>query len=359
MENFSLDPHVDNTLKNLDKVVAMIEEKWVISPDKLQKLKDFLVPWKIKKFTTLIWWSQIQWSLSPFMHTFMSCLEDKHFLYTLLDMDLENISADEVWKVLDYIEGKKEILWSNVTMPFKIKAYDILAEKQSLDTSAQLAWAVNTLAKKNGKLIWYNTDMEWVALPIRKKLWSDLSKVDAAYILGSWWAAHAAIAWVLSLWIKKIHVFNRTTDNLIEIVNHFNTETVKSILKEKYKIEHTRFTMTPYDLWFDDKRHIHEQISENWILINTLPFWFKENFSRYPIYTGDFDKVFPKLLLYFDAVYDMSAPHTPMVGHLKEHYPDIKICDWRDMVIHQACKWFNLWTQWWEMDTELLNNAIR
>ncbi len=43
-------------------------------------------------------------------------------------------------------------------------------------------------------------------------------------------------------------------------------------------------------------------------------------------------------------MYDLNYKHTPIVEYIKNNHPEIIICDWIDMVVEQAKKWFEMWT---------------
>lgn len=351
MENINLNSYILDTLENLWNAAEKFLKQW---EDK-KKFLDFLKTDVAKKIVLLIWWDQIWWSLSPFIHTYSAFKNNNEILYTLFKMPKQNTELGEIF---DYIKNSKDVLWANVTMPYKIDIYEILKNIWNLDDTARLVWAVNTLAKKDFRVIWYNTDMYWIMEPIKNKLGDKISKIKKWYILWAWWAARAAIAGLLKLWINDITVFNRTDENMINLLNHFNTKNVKEILHNSWK-ECSMIKMIEYDLQFDEKSNISNHIDEPWILINTLPFWFKSHYSKYPIREDQTKKVFENILLYFDVVYDMNYECTPMTLLLKENYPNIILCDWIDMVVEQAKKWFEMWTSWDLIDWENIKKLFR
>ncbi len=347
MKDIILSPYIEDTKENLTKVVSKFSETWKEFEDFLTFLKTDIT----KKIVLLIWWDQISGSLSPFMHTYSSYKNDNPFLYTLFKMTKENSDLREVF---EYIKSNENILWANVTMPYKIEIFQILSDLWLLDESARLVWAVNTIAKQNWEVLGYNTDMYGILEPIKEKLGLKLQSVKKWYVLWAGWAARAAIAALLKLWIQDIIIFNRTDENMIKLVNHFNSKEVKEILKGCFSLK-----MVEYDIQYDDKSNTSEHIDDTWILINTLPFGFKSHFSKYPIREWEFDKVFDKIELYFDVVYDMNYDCTPMIGYIKENHQDIAICDWIDMVVEQAKKWFKMWSAWNEIDWEKIKKIFR
>ncbi len=352
MLDINLNPYITDTENNLNKVLDNL------SLPKIE-IMNFFHKNIEKDLVIFIWWNQISGSLSPFMHNYSAFLQKSNLAYILFDMTKGNYSAEEV---LDYIESNPKIVWANVTMPYKIEVYEILKEKKSLDKSAILAWAVNTIVKIDWKIIWYNTDLNWITTPILDKLWiKDLPK--RWYVLWAGWAARAAVWWLLSLWVSEIIIFNRNLERIDEIINHFNSEEVKEILQIKNK----DFSIIPvkYDVENDDIsthidniNNISTHIDNPWILINTLPFGFKQGYQKYPVKITEFEKISKNVVLYFDIVYDLRYDETPLTDFIKANYPHIQLCNWVEMVVGQAKTGFELWTLWTNFDTNLIKNTI-
>ncbi|MFA5917135.1 MAG: hypothetical protein WC850_02765 [Candidatus Gracilibacteria bacterium] len=347
MKDINLSPYIEDTKENLTKVVSKFSEAGKEFEDFLTFLKTDIA----QKIVLLIGGDQISGSLSPFMHTYSSYKNDNPFLYTLFKMTKENSDLKEIF---EYIRTNENILGANVTMPYKIEIFQILSDLGLLDESAKLVGAVNTIAKQNGEVSGYNTDMYGILEPIKEKLGLKLQSVKKGYVLGAGGAARAAIAGLLKLGIKDITIFNRNDENMINLVNHFNSKEVREILKGCFSLK-----IVEYDIQYDDKSSISEHIDNNGILINTLPFGFKSHFSKYPIREGEFDKVFDKIELYFDVVYDMNYDCTPMIGYIKENYQDIAICDGIDMVVEQAKKGFKMWSNGNVIDGEKIKKIFR
>jgi len=348
MDNhLTLDPYIADTEENLWRVI----ERFSKTGNDLGSFTEFLKTDFAQKVVLLIGWDQISGSLSPFMHTYSSYLNNNPFLYTLFKMTKENRDLGEIF---EYIRSEKKILWANITMPYKIEIFNILSDLWLLDESARLVGAVNTIAKKDWEVRWYNTDMYWVLNPVMDALWEKVNSIKKWYVLWAGWAARAAIAALLQLWIHDITIFNRTDQTMINLVNHFNSKEAREVLKNCFSIK-----MVEYDIQYDEKSHISEYIDEKGILINTLPFWFKSHLAKYPIREDELKKVFDKITLYFDVVYDMNYPGTPMSEYVRVHHPDIMICDWIDMVVEQARKWYEMWSGGDKIDAKNIKHIIR
>ena len=90
-------------------------------------------------------------SLSPVIHNhwFRKYNIEGHYEKKKLEEDdLKNFTND--------IRNNKNINGANITVPFKKKIINFLDE---LSSAAQTTQSVNTIVKKNGKLIGYNTDV--------------------------------------------------------------------------------------------------------------------------------------------------------------------------------------------------------
>lgn len=342
---------INDTIINLKKLIEKIKKKWL----DLSKMENFIEKKDFRKFAWIIWWAQVSWSISPFVHTYNSLNKQKeNFLYILINMEQQWIWVKQI---LQEIEQNKNILGLNVTMPYKIDTFKILEEKWQLDDSAILVWATNTLSRnEKWQLIWYNSDIEWIILPIKNKLKENIKNIEIWYILWSGWAARATISALLILWITDIIILARKNDN--ELFNHFNNEKIKKLLKDKYWItKEISIKYEEYDITNEKLNKISKIIDKNWIIINTLPFWFKENLPKLPILENEFEKIKDKISLFFDVVYDMNYWDTQLIQLAKQNW--IPTCDWIDMLLNQAVKWFNLWTKWENLDLEVLEKAFR
>lgn len=289
----------------------------------------------------LIGWKQILWSLSPFMHTYSWILQDLDFSYLIWNMDEYSWSLNDV---LNLIEKESSIKGGNVTMPFKIEVYKDFKRKNILHSSAIQVWAVNTIWKEEESLIWINTDRQWIYEPIKKKLWD--MKVNHALILWAWWAAQAACAACIELWIKKIDVLNRSDWRIEHFAKHFN-EVVHS----------SDISIHIYEV--DKNPELVEKVLQEWsIVISALPFWFKPWLPKYAIDESLFPIVEKKASIIFDVVYDLSEKFTPFCKQVQALWWKSQICTWLDMVIHQAKRWFELRNPWASFDVNMIKKLF-
>lgn len=334
---------------------------------------------KYKKKVLFLWWEQIKGSISPFMHNFSSNFLSKNnikyiltpALKTYLDTNKKD-SKDIVKEFIKYIESKKNIVWANITMPYKIDMFDYLVKNNyKLEKSAILAGAINTIFKENNKIIWKNTDTKWVTNPISNKI--DLSKINTVYILGAWWAGKAVIASMIMSWVKNINILNRNKNKLEAIKSSFDKFLNKDINQNIKTHEYDVSSSIDLDTNKNSFLNIFSKNKENpkFIIINTLPFWFDKNLPKYPILEKELDILLKNNLknnnfeLYFEAVYSMENPNTPFITKIiksnkdiKEIKNTIKICVWTEMLIWQAWSWFESWTKWWEFKENKIKNIL-
>jgi len=298
-----------------------------------------------EKEVLFLWWPQILGSFSPFMHNYSSNKlekEENKFRYKLEKKD--GYSKKDAQNFIKKLESDEKYLWANITMPYKIDVYNYLLKLERLEKNAKLVWAVNTLFKKDWKIYWTNTDLEWVKNPILEKLWTWIKNINSVYILWAWWASRAAIAAMIDLKIKNIFVLNRSQKGLDEIENHF----------KNYLWENQKLITKIYDVEKDS----FPELKSKSIIINTLPFWFKNKFPKSPIKFEDLEKNKNNLDLYFEAVYDSDKWNTPIVEEILKINKSIKICRWIEMLIWQAKRWFELWSNWGEFKTEEIKNIL-
>ncbi|MCD5380527.1 type I 3-dehydroquinate dehydratase [Candidatus Gracilibacteria bacterium] len=313
--------------------------------------------------------SQISGSLSPFMHNFSSNLlttEEKKFFYTLIDVDIYSESVAK--NFIQFLESSDKLLGANITMPYKIDAYKYLKEQKCLDEKAVLVGAVNTLYKKEGKIRGTNTDIDGIISPIQQKLGNKIQTIECCYILGSGGAARAAIGAAIKMGISNIYVLSRGQESLDEVKEHFS----------EYLGENQKLITQIYDVEVL-KIFPFKKSQNKAIIINTLPFGFKDNLPKSPIEFGELERILPHISLYYEAVYDAEKGDTPLVDEILKYKQnlnsfsltkgkdtgkadrdnqEIKICRGVEMLIEQAAPGFELWTGGEEFQTKKIKNIL-
>ena len=104
----------------------------------------------------------------------------------------------------------------NITVPFKKKVIPFLDE---LSEEAKISQSVNTIYKKNNKIIGDNTDIEGFKLSLEKT--EQEIKNKKALILGAGGVVPSIIIALKKMQIEKIYLSNRTELKAIELKKNF------------------------------------------------------------------------------------------------------------------------------------------
>jgi len=158
-------------------------------------------------------------SLSPAMHNTALKALDIDAEYRLFEIGLDSLE--------DFLINRKDVAGFNVTVPYKVKAKDILtrglfAEKDLSEGEVAVSFtsAINTV-KREPELRIYNTDV----LGFSKSLVEDLNfdkKEKKVLVLGSGGAGRAIIAGLSEEHnsVKKIYISELNKDTAINVKEH-------------------------------------------------------------------------------------------------------------------------------------------
>jgi len=152
----------------------------------------------------------IEHSLSPKLHNYWikKYKIDADYKKKLLDnSEIENL-------IFSIREDK--IYGVNVTVPFKKMVIPFLDE---LSEEAKISQSVNTIYKKDNKIIGDNTDIEGFKLSLEKT--GQEVKNKKALILGAGGVVPSIIIALKKMKIKKIYLSNRTELKAIELKKNF------------------------------------------------------------------------------------------------------------------------------------------
>ena len=250
----------------------------------------------------------IDHSLSPILHNYWI---KKYKINATYEKKL--LSNSEIEGLISNIREEK-IHGINVTIPFKKMVIPFLDE---LSDEAETSQSVNTIYKKDNKIIGDNTDIEGFRLSLEKT--EQETKNKKALILGAGGVAPSIIIALKKMQIEKIYLSNRTELKAIEVKKNFP------------EIEIVRWGET---LNFD-------------IIINATSVGLKED-----------DKIninyqqISKDKLFYDVIYN--PPETNFLQNAKKYGGIIK--NGKMMFIYQAQKAFFIWHQVVpEVDNETIN----
>ncbi|MDA7811640.1 shikimate dehydrogenase [Candidatus Pelagibacter sp.] len=161
-----------------------------------------------KKF--LVIGNPIDHSLSPKLHNYWI---KKYKIDAVYEKKLLNNS--EIEGLISNIR-EEEIHGINVTVPFKKTVIPFLDE---LSEEAEISQSVNTIYKRDNKIIGHNTDIEGFKLSLEKT--EKEIKNKKALILGAGGVVPSIIIALKKMQIKKINLSNRTELKAIELKKNF------------------------------------------------------------------------------------------------------------------------------------------
>ncbi len=161
-----------------------------------------------KKF--LVVGNPIDHSLSPKIHNHWI---KKYKIDAVYEKKLLN--NNEIEDLIFSIRAEK-IHGINITIPFKKMVIPFLDE---LSEEAEISQSVNTIYKKNNKIIGDNTDIEGFKLSLEKI--EQETKNKKALILGAGGVVPSIIIALKKMQIKEIYLSNRTELKAIELKKNF------------------------------------------------------------------------------------------------------------------------------------------
>ncbi len=153
-------------------------------------------------------------SKSPIIHAFFAKQTNQAIHYGRI---FSALNAFKETANQFFADGGKGL---NVTVPFKLEAYE-LAQKKT--TRAELAKAANVLWLKDGQLWCDNTDGIGLTRDLQRLLKSQQSSLNNAkvLILGAGGAAQGVIAPLMTEKVSQITIANRTFDKAQQLVEQF------------------------------------------------------------------------------------------------------------------------------------------
>ena len=163
----------------------------------------------MKKF--LVIGSPIEHSLSPELHNYWIRNNNINAIY-----EKQKLNKDQLGQFISQVKDNK-INGINVTVPFKKTVIPYLDE---LSPDAQSTQSVNTIYKKNNKVIGHNTDIFGFKASIEKAKYNLNNK--EVLILGAGGVVPSIIFSLIKMKVSKITISNRTNEkaeNLKKIYN--------------------------------------------------------------------------------------------------------------------------------------------
>lgn len=243
----------------------------------------------------------ISHSYSPLMHNYAisyHSLSATYFPVQLLETEIQTCVSHM---------RKEHFLGANITIPYKEWFLSLVDE---LSEEAGSIGAINTLVKRDGKIIGHNTDGYGFLKPLQPFM--DMVVGERAIIFGSGGATKSIIYSLQTSGIQEIFIVTRNPDI------HRNTfdDTV---------------IYTSYDAWED-------YAPDSSLIINTTPLGMYPNVQSSPVESTKAHLLSGKLC--YDIVYN--PKETFFLEQAKEH--EATCIGGLDMLIYQGAKAFELWT---------------
>jgi shikimate dehydrogenase len=154
----------------------------------------------MKKF--LVIGNPIEHSLSPELHNYWIKNNNINAIY-----EKQKLNKDQLEEFISQVKDNK-INGINVTVPFKKMVIPYLDE---LSAEAQSTQSVNTIYKKDNKVIGHNTDIFGFTASIEKTKYNISNK--EALILGAGGVVPSIIFSLIKMKVSKIKISNRTKEN--------------------------------------------------------------------------------------------------------------------------------------------------
>lgn len=197
---------------------------------------------------------------------------------------------------------------ANVTIPYKVMLRDYVDE---MDESARAAGAVNTIVKRSGKILGYNTDSYGFAVPLVE--FQDELEDGTAVVFGTGGATRAIIRALESFNIQDIILISRNPSK-------------KSELESKSGIQ-----VESYDIW---TAFAEEAV----LVVNATPLGMEPNIDSCPI--RDDEKEYLSGKICYDIVY--KPLETRFLALARD--AGARTIPGLEMLINQGSKSFELWT---------------
>lgn len=225
--------------------------------------------------------------------------------------DKLKVNKGELKNLIEKVRSET-LIGLNITVPYKkdIITYLDLLEEDSINSGA-----VNTIYKKNSKIIGANTDGNGFLNSVKNDACFSINKNSNIFVIGAGGAARGIIFSLINKNINKIYITNRTLLKKKELINNIKTKiNFKNLIIQDWK-----------------RKNIPNDVD---LVVNTSSFGMKKNEKL----DFDFSKCKKNLLVY-DIIY--SPKETYFLKIAKSN--GFKIQNGMGMLIRQAALSFYKW----------------
>lgn len=257
-------------------------------------------------------------SLSPEMHNLAARQHGLDFRYHRLEVRPEHLER------LREVFAHPHFVGANVTVPHKI---DIARVVDDLSDEALVIGAVNTIARKDGRVVGYNTDAYGFTKPLEP--FRERLKGRSAMIFGSGGATRAIVYALNQLGMETVWLVARQP-HTVDKNDFFASKNIKTV---------------SYRRWTTEAADIE-------LVINATPLGMAPDVDTAPIEEHEKDALIGKIV--YDIVY--KPMETKLLRMARQVMADT--VDGVDMLVNQGAKAFELWTGK-EFPIEAVNRRVR
>jgi shikimate dehydrogenase len=152
---------------------------------------------------------------------------------------IKDLNADELARFVDEVRADENVKGFNVTMPHKQSIMTLLDE---IDDEAAQIGAVNTVYKRQGKLIGTNTDAYGFIENLKTHMGDQINQLKSEPILlyGAGGAAKAILYGLIKEGFQKIDICNRTVQKAVQLAEPYTGSAEIHIIDEMVKNVNSR-----------------------------------------------------------------------------------------------------------------------
>jgi len=169
-----------------------------------------------------------------------------------------DVKPNNLSNIVKFLKKDPNFIGGSITIPYKEK---IIKYLDKVDVNSKKINSINTILKKNNKLIGFNTDYSGFGRSLNK---FNIKKKDAILVLGAGGAGKAAISFIINNFKEnKKYFFNRTPQKLTSFLKTHNKKKIFILKNYKsiYKITNIKLvvntTSIGFNSWFYSKRKFY------------------------------------------------------------------------------------------------------
>lgn len=265
-------------------------------------LRSFLRSSASKQDHLLLLGNPIKHSFSPLMHNTAAKTLNLDLTYHAVELRADELSTLSAHFNSDFFRG------ANITIPYKQMLLQYMDE---LSFTARSIGAINTIVKKDNKLLGENTDIFGFSVPLQPH--KDSLRNARSIVFGTGGASKAIIQALGDLGMEEIILISRNPDN------------------NKYFEDHNRTRVVSYESWGG-------YAEEATLIVNATPLGMHPDTESSPVRSKE--EVLLKDKICYDIVYNPFE--TKFLKQAKR--VGAQVIGGLDMLVHQGSKSFELWT---------------